>query len=155
MGLGFQVLEDGFCVGAVHVGLRHQREGDAVIEAAEFGDLVIGTGLLAGELVAGEAEDDESLVLVFLVEGLQAVILRGETAFGCGIDDHQDFPFVLGEVHFGTLVACGFEVVNLCHVLLVLGTGRRRKERRQQGEIEDSFHFKAALPASSAGRSSR
>ena len=52
-------------------------------------DLVVGAGVLAAELVAGEAEDDE-LVGVFgldvLVQGLEAFELRGEAAFGGGVD---------------------------------------------------------------------
>ena len=44
---------------------------------------------MAAELVAGEAEDDE-LVGVFgldvLVQGLEAFELRGEAAFGGGVD---------------------------------------------------------------------
>ena len=36
---------------AIHVGLLHEWEGDAVVECAELGDLLVITGLLAAELV--------------------------------------------------------------------------------------------------------
>ena len=110
--LGFQELENGFRVGSVDLGLCHQGEGDAIVEAAEIRNLLIGAGLLSGELVAGEADDDKSLVLVLLVEGLKAVVLGGESAFGRGVDNHQDLAFELGEVHLVTLIAGGLEVVD-------------------------------------------
>ena len=86
-----------------------------MVDAAEFRNLVVGTGFLAGELVAREADNHQTLVLILLVERLQAVVLRGEAAFGSGIDNHQDFAFELGEIHFGAPVALGLEIVNLCH----------------------------------------
>ena len=44
---------------AVDVGLAEDGEGDAVVELAEGLDVVVGAGVLAAELVAGEAEDFE------------------------------------------------------------------------------------------------
>jgi len=55
---------------------------------------------LPAELVAGETEDLE-VVAVTGFEGfidlLQAFVLRGETTFGGGVDDEEDFAFVFGE----------------------------------------------------------
>lgn len=63
-------------------------------------DLVVGTGVLAAELVAGEAEDCEG-VRVFglngLVKGFEALELWGEAAFGGGVDGQDDFAFEGGE----------------------------------------------------------
>ena len=86
-----------------------------MVEAAELRNLPVRTWFLTGELVAREAENDQSLLFVLLIEGLQAVVLRGETALGCGIDNHQDFAFKLCEVHFFALVGEGLEFVNFCH----------------------------------------
>ena len=113
--LSLEVLEYGFSIGAVDIGLGHQREGHAVVQAAELSDLVIGAGLLSGELVAREADDHETLVLIFLIKGLQAVVLRGETALGCCVDYHQNLAFKLGEVNLYTLVTEGFKIVNISH----------------------------------------
>ena len=41
------------------------------------------------ELVAGKTEDFEAAVLIALIEFLQALVLRGETAFAGGIDDQE------------------------------------------------------------------
>lgn len=88
--LVLEPLEHGLGLVAVDVDLAHDGEGDAVVELAEALDLVVGGGLLAGELVAGEAEDDE-LVGVGLVEALvqllQAGVLGREAALGGGVDD--------------------------------------------------------------------
>ena len=118
--LGFQILEDGLGIIAVDIGLCHQREGNAMVDAAEFGDLLIGAGLLAGKLVAREADDHQPLVLVLLIEGLQTVVLRSEAALGSGVDNHEDFAFELREVYLGFLVAAGLEIIDLCHSCVFL-----------------------------------
>lgn len=50
-------LENGLGLVAVDVGLAENREGDAVVDHAEFLDGVVGTGVLGAELVAGETEE--------------------------------------------------------------------------------------------------
>jgi len=72
-------------------------------------------GLLVRELVAGEADHHQTLVLVLLVQGLEAVVLGSETALGSGVDNQEDLAFKLLEVHLDALVVQGFEVVDLCH----------------------------------------
>jgi len=66
-----EVLEERLRVLAAHIALGENLEGDAVVQAAEFLHLRVAARLLPGELVAGEAEDLESLVLVLQVELLQ------------------------------------------------------------------------------------
>ena len=60
-------------------------------------DALIGTGGLLTELVAGEVENLEPFGVIFLVECLQLVILRGEAALGCRIDNQQYFVSILFE----------------------------------------------------------
>ena len=115
--LALQPLVDGVGAVAIDLDLRHQREGDAVVDAAELLDLLVGAGLLMAELVAGEADDDESLVLILLVERLEAVVLRGEAALAGGVDDEQHLALVVGEAHFLALVREGGEIINLFHVV--------------------------------------
>ena len=64
-----QILEDGMRVLAEDIDFLHQREGHTVVEAAKLGDFLIGAGLLVLELVAGEAEDHQTLV----VQGLKVI----------------------------------------------------------------------------------
>ena len=111
-GLLLHIFKNGFSVWSINLAFGHQREGDSVIEAAEFRNLPVRTRFLAGELVAREADNHQPLLLVLLIEGLQPVILRGETAFGSGADNHQDFAFKLREVHFFAVVGEGLELVN-------------------------------------------
>lgn len=54
-------------------------------KATDILNLLIGTGFLATELVAGEPEDSEALVLVLLVDLLETLVLRGETAPVAGV----------------------------------------------------------------------
>ena len=74
-------------------------------------DGVVVARVLVHELVAGHAEDDELVLVVgegvdFLVEGLEAFELRGEAAFGGGVDDEDDFVFEGGE-GVGLALFCG------------------------------------------------
>ena len=62
-------------VRAVHLNLVEQRESDVVLGGAEVFDLRVRAGLLPAKLVAGEAEDREALIPVFLMDGLEAFIL--------------------------------------------------------------------------------
>ena len=125
--LGVQPLEDLIGIFAVHVGLGHQREGDAVIQAAEFLNFLIRAGLLVTELVTGEADDHEALVTVLLIKGFQPVILRGETAFGGGVDNQENLSLVLGEGQFFAFVRLGGKVVNGRH-LIGAGNGANRSQ---------------------------
>jgi hypothetical protein len=68
------------------------------------------------ELVAGETEDHETAVFVFLIESLQSVVLGSEAAFRSGVDNKEDFALELREIYFCTLVAQGLEIINRCHI---------------------------------------
>src|ERR1700728_1648055 len=82
---------------AVHVDLLEQRERHAVGARTELLDLLGGAGLLAQELVAGEPEDTEPLVAVGLLQALQPLVLRRETALGGDVHEEQRLPLVRGE----------------------------------------------------------
>ena len=78
---------------AVDFDLLVQRETDVVVERAEIADLVGVARLLVAELVAGEAQHHQALVLVLLPQLLESGVLRGEAAFGGGVDDqHRPCP---------------------------------------------------------------
>ena len=73
-------------------------------------DLVIGPGVLAAELVAREADDLECvavLALEVLVQLFKAGELRGEAAFGGGVDDEDDFAVELREGVIGAALWSG------------------------------------------------
>ena len=77
-------------------------------------DLVIRSGVLGHELVAGETEDNEVFVLGgdLLVERLEGGVLRCEATFGGGVDDEDDLVFERGEV-VGLALFCGDEMTVL------------------------------------------
>lgn len=63
-------------------------------------DFVVGAWVLGSKLVAGEAEDGEFVwvgVVDGVVEGLEALELRGEAALGSGVDDEDNLAFETGE----------------------------------------------------------
>src|SRR5262245_13149064 len=68
-GLGLEGLVDhALLLAGLDDDLLEEREGDLVLALAEAGDLLRRARLLAAEVVAGEAEDHEALVLELLVE---------------------------------------------------------------------------------------
>lgn len=88
---------------AVDVDLAEDGESDLLVQGAEVLDLLVGAGLLAAELVAGEADDCEVvgvLLLDLLVDGLEVLVLVGEAALGGGVDDQDDLALVIGQRDF-------------------------------------------------------
>src|SRR3546814_4436639 len=53
--------------------------------------------LLRAELVARESQYLEPAILVIAVKLLEPLILRGEAAFRCGVDDQQHLTAIVGE----------------------------------------------------------
>jgi hypothetical protein len=41
--------------------------------------------------------------------------LRGETAFGSGVDNHEDVAAILRHIDLRALVVLGFEIINSSH----------------------------------------
>ena len=76
-GMRLKPLVERMRIIAVHVRLVVDGERDVVGRRAELRDLLLLAGLLRAELVAGESKDNEALVLILLVEGLKAGVLRG------------------------------------------------------------------------------
>jgi len=107
---------------AVDVDLAKDREAHAIVDLAEALDLLVGAGVLATELVAGEAKNDKVvrvLLLEALVELLEALELGGEAALGGGVDDQNDLALVLLKgLDLAALCGWGSQIVS--HALLPL-----------------------------------
>jgi hypothetical protein len=95
--LGDELFVEGVGLGAGDDDLLEHGEVDAEAAFAEGGDLFVGAGFLALEVVSGEAEDLEAVGFAALVELLEGVVLRGEAAFGGGVDDQEGFAAEVGE----------------------------------------------------------
>ena len=80
--------------GAEHVRLREHRERDAEVRLAELGDLLVRARLLPGDVVGGEAEQDEAVVAPVAVELLEPLELRRVAALRGGVDDEDDLAAV-------------------------------------------------------------
>ena len=70
---------------AVHVNLVELREVDIEVGRAERVNLLNRAGRLLAELVAGDVEDLETLSMILLVERLQVLVLRRESASRGGV----------------------------------------------------------------------
>ena len=76
------------------------------------------------KLVARKTKDYEASILILLIKVLQTIVLRGESAFGSGVDYQKDIPFIFREVHLDALVAQGLEIINRCHYIYKLYRSR-------------------------------
>src|SRR2546425_3469059 len=103
LGVGFlrgQELVKGMDIVSLHGDLGEQLEGDPLV-AAESLDFGVRARLLLSKIVGREGQDLEALILVFLVERLEAgVLLLSKPALARHVDEQEDFPLVRGEVHF-------------------------------------------------------
>lgn len=84
---------------AIDFGLAELGEVYAKFHGAELCDLFVRAWGLSTKLVTRDVEDFETCGFVALIEGFELLILRGETAFGGGIDDEQNLAFILREGH--------------------------------------------------------
>jgi hypothetical protein len=73
------------------------RERDTELGGGELEDLGVGSGLLPTELVAGEAEDDD--VVVIVMERTQTCVLRREASSARNVDDQAELVPELIERH--------------------------------------------------------
>jgi hypothetical protein len=73
------------------------RERDAELRRGELENFGVGSGLLPCELVAGETEDGDIVVVV--VEGTQTCVLRREASSARDVDDQAELAPKLIEGH--------------------------------------------------------
>ena len=95
--------------GGAYINFPQHGEADTVVKLAELLDLIVAAGVLAAELVAGEADDLEVvgvLRLEVLVQLLQPRELRREAALGGCVDDEDDLAVQLREGELGAAL-CG------------------------------------------------
>ena len=80
------------------------------MDRAEFMDLIIGSWCLSAELVAGNVEDFQSLVMIIQIHFFDRCVLRSESAAGGRVYDQNDFPFQIG--HFDDFTcSCRYGII--------------------------------------------
>src|SRR5699024_8927463 len=104
---------------SVDLDLREHREVDTEVDRAELGDLGLAAGLLMHELVAGETHHHQALIAELLVQLLQALVLRRESALAGGVDHQHHRTEVIGEIDTVAVDRRGLEVRKSCHAPIV------------------------------------
>ena len=115
-----QELIERVCIVAVDLDLLETGELCAEVQFAELVNALICARCLLSELVAGEIENLESLGVILLVELLQFIVLRGESAFGCCVDNQQHLVGVLFQRDVLAFSVLDSEVINSSHCMLYL-----------------------------------
>ena len=92
-----QPCVDRMLVVSFDVHLGHHLKTHAVVACAELTNVAGGARLLLAKLVAREAQDDQALVFVLVVQFLEWPVLRGVTATRGGVDNHDAFAFQVAE----------------------------------------------------------
>ena len=83
-------------------------------------DALVGAGSLLAELVAGEVEHLEAVGVIFLVEGLQFVVLGCEATLRSGVYDEEHFVLILLQSYVFAFSVFDSEIINSLHFLFVL-----------------------------------
>ncbi len=108
----FQELVKRMGLVPVDLDLVEKGERDVVFGGTEGLDLLVAAGLLGVELVAGEAQDHETLSLVFLIKLFQTRVLRGKAAFAGHVHDQQYLALVFGQGNHVAVDIPHFERIN-------------------------------------------
>src|SRR5215472_7169991 len=88
---------EGVRSGTDHDGLGRDREGNGILVLRGLRDLLRAAGLLAAEIVGGNADDRESAAVKLSPQFLQSRILRGVAALRCRVDDNKGMTGVFGK----------------------------------------------------------
>ena len=70
----------------------------ADIYGAEFMDLLIRAGGLTAELVAGDIQNLQSLIVVISIHLLNRLILRRKATASGSVDDHDNLALIVGQI---------------------------------------------------------
>ena len=97
---------------AVHVDLRQLVELGLILGGAELVDLALVAGGLVAELVAGEVQHLEPLVVILLIQLFQRLVLGGEAAAGGRVDDQQHLALQVGQVQGSALAGLDGIIIN-------------------------------------------
>ena len=108
----FQVTIKRMCLRTVDIDLRKQWKRHSVVQTAETQNFALGPGLLSSELIAGESQNHEALILVLFIKGFQSLVLRSESAFAGDVDDQQNFSTECRKRNFISVDCLRVEVVN-------------------------------------------
>jgi hypothetical protein len=87
---------------------------DAKGAAAKAGNLFVGAGFLALEVIGGETGNDEPAITIGAIQLFQRLILLGEPALGRDIDNKKDFAGVLAQVSVFAVDAAYGNVLDGC-----------------------------------------
>jgi hypothetical protein len=90
-------------IGSIHIYFGKHGKGHPVVETAEIHDLFFGSGFLSTKLVARKAQYNQPLVDILTVQHLKSIILPGETALACDIDDQNNLSLIKSEFDLLTL----------------------------------------------------
>ena len=114
--LRLEVLVERRLLGAVHVDLVEDGVLRLEPRARELLDLLVGPGLLAPELVAGERQDFELAALELGVEVGELLVVGGrQAALGRHVHNQQHLAPVLAQLHVVAVDVLDREVVHGAH----------------------------------------
>jgi len=91
--------------------LGGHRKGNVVLSGAEGFDVGVGARFLASEIIGGEANDHQ-FVLIRFIELFQICVLGGEPALAGRIDDENPFSLILGKIDRTAIYIGYFEDMN-------------------------------------------
>ena len=87
---------------AAHMHLGKHGKSNAVVQGAEFFDLILRAWFLSAKVIAGKSAHHQPALVVTLMQLLQARVVRGESALGGDIDDEKHLAGVFCEAYLAS-----------------------------------------------------
>ena len=110
--LRFQICVQRELVFSVDIRFLHLREGGIEVHGAELMNLVIRPGSLPAELVAGDVQDLQSLIMIVPVQLFYRGILGREAATGSRVNNQNDLALIIGQIKLFTLAGCDCIIID-------------------------------------------
>ena len=82
------------------------------MNSAEFMDLIICSGGLAAELIAGDIQNFKSLIVIVFVQLFNRGILGSKAAASRRIDDEDDFSLIICQIQIFAFSCFQSKIIN-------------------------------------------
>ena len=120
-----ELLKQGICLWSLHRGFGHHWKFHSKRVCAELGNLSVIAWLLVSEIIRRKSNHHQAPVFETGIELFQAVILLGEPAIACSVNDQHDLTAVLTEVLSDIILKPGKAVVQQGGAGLLFGSDLR------------------------------
>ena len=101
---------------STHLHLGKHGKSNAVVQGAEFFDLILRAWFLSAKVIAGKSAHYQPALVVTLMQFLQTRVVRGESALGGDVDNEKHLASVFSEAYLASFdIICPYFMQVLRH----------------------------------------